>query len=198
MRPAEDADLEAIVACLTRNLSRYQLAPAWSEEDLRSDARTPDLSPSDFWVAERAGRVIGCVARWDQSGFKQTVVHGYSGALCLARPLVNLCAPLLGVPRLPAVGQPLPHAYLSHVAVDDDDVAVWLALAARAFDASVGAAWSYLTLAFAEGHPLLAPTRRAFKTLQYWSVIYVVYWEDGADAAARLDARVPHPELAIL
>jgi hypothetical protein len=198
IRQAGDADLGDLVACLGRNLGRYQLAPAWSEDDLRSVARTPDLSSTDFWVAERAERVIGCVARWDQSGFKQTVVHGYRGALRLARPLVNLCAPLIGVPRLPAAGQPLPHAYLSHAAVDGDDVEVWLALASRAFDASVGGPWSYLTFAFSDGHPLLEPTRRAFRTLQYWSVIYVVYWEDGREAAARLDERVCQPELAIL
>ena len=84
-------------------------------------------------VATRAGRVVGCVARWDQRRFKQVVVRGYSRRIARWRPFVNAAGRWLGVPPLPAVGDRLELAYLSHLAVDGDnaDVAVALVAAAR-------------------------------------------------------------------
>ena len=187
-----------IAGCLQRNYRRYQFAPVWKTEDLTDPQRCRGLAPADFVIAQRSGRVVGCMATWDQSAFKQTVVHGYSGALKVFRPLVNLAAPFVGLPRLPGVGKPLPHAYFSHLAVDDDDPAVLMALMARSFNGALGRGWSYVTLAFAERNPLLTEVKRGFRHLEYRSRIYLVHWDDGADAVSRIDDRIPHLELAVL
>ena len=49
---------------------------------------------------------------------------------------------------------------------------------------------------FAERNPLLAPSAAAERG--NGSLLHVVYREDGACAASRLDARVAHVEVALL
>lgn len=198
VRRATDADLAGIAAFLQAELARYQFAPCWSEDDLRSPERRRDLTARDFRVYERGGRVEGVAALWDQGAFKQTIVRGYSGALALARPLANALAPLLGIPPLLAVGQPLRHAYVSHLATRGDDPDAALALIARILADARAADLGALTLALARRHPLLPPIRRAFRCLEYRSVLHLVHWDDGADAVAALSDRVPYLELATL
>jgi hypothetical protein len=49
-----------------------------------------------------------------------------------------------------------------------------------------------------QANPLCDVLRARFPTHSYVSMVYVVYWEDGADAAAQIDGRTLHPEVAIL
>ncbi len=186
--------LEDIVACLDRNGRRYQFTPRWTIEDLLSAKRTPGLEPRDFLVAIAGGRVAGCAATWDQRAFKQVVVRGYSRRLARWRRVVNLAGPWAGVPALPAVGRPLEFVYLSHVAVDDDrpDVAAALISEARH---RLPADVNYIITAFAEGSRMLAAAGR-HRT--YRSELYLACWADGQHLVESIDARPPHPEVAIL
>jgi len=186
--------LPDIVACLDRNGRRCQFTPRWTIDDLLSARRTPGLEPRDFLVAIAGGRVTGCAAIWDQRGFKQAIVRGYSQRLARWRRVVNLAGSWLDVPALPAVGRPLPFVYLSHVAIDDDrpDVAAALVSEARR---RLPAGVSYMVTAFAEGSPMLLAAGR-HRT--YRSVLYLACWPDGQRLVESLDARLPHPEVAIL
>ena len=189
--------LDGIVACLWRNGRRYQFAPCWTEEDLSSDVRTPDLRLEHFVVAMRDCRVVGCVACWDQRRFKQAVVRGYSARAARWRPLVNLAGGWLGIPRLPDVGRRLEFAYLSHLAVDDDDADVAVALIAAA-RRRLPPDIDCVATGVADDSPLLTAFRRAFRHREYHSLLYLAFWPDGECLAKTLDGRVPHPEVAIL
>jgi hypothetical protein len=187
-----------IAACLWRNLRRYQFAPCWTAEDLLSADRTRGLSPEHFFVAIRQGRVIGCLGCWDQRAFKQVVVRGYSPTLTRWRPLVNATAPWLGAPALPAVGQPLAFAYLSHAAVDDDRDDVMAALAAAACRQARTAGLDDVAIAVTAGHPLLGAIARGFRHRAYFRVLAVANWPDGDARLRSLDGRLPQPEVAVL
>ncbi len=197
LRAATASDLPDVAACLQRNLARLQFAPAWTADDLASPARCRGLSPGNFVLALRGPRLVGCVALWDQRAFKQTVVCGYPRALGLVRPLLQHVGPWLGLPRLPPVGAELGHAFLSHLAVDDDDPRVAAALVRRALN-QAPAELSYVATALSPRHPLFAPLRSTFRPLVYRSVLFTVHWPDGAGAVATLDKRVPHLEVAVL
>ena len=186
--------LPDIVSCLDRNGRRYQFTPRWTIEDLLSAKRTPGLEPGDFLVAIAGGRVAGCAAIWDQRAFKQVVVRGYSRRLATWRRLVNLAGPWVGVPALPAVGRPLEFVYLSHVAVDDDQPDVAAALISEARH-RLPADVNYIITAFADGSPMLAAAGR-HRT--YRSELYLACWADGQHLVESIDARLPHPEVAIL
>jgi hypothetical protein len=200
--PAEAGRLEQveeIATCLDRNAARYQLARRWTAADLDSTERCPGLRPADFRLAfGSGGRVIGTAALWDQSAFKQVVVRGYSPGVARARFWINRGAWLVGAPRLPAPGRALPHAYLSHVAVDGDDAPVFERLLAAILAEASRRRYAYVVAGFADRHPFLPVVRRRCRVREYASVLHVVYGEDGVRPASSLDGRVPHVEVALL
>ena len=185
-----------IARCLQRNLRRYQFAPLWSEEDLRSTERTRDLNPADFLVRMDGDRVTACLARWDQRRFKQVVVRGYRPALRRLRPWANLGLAATGRRPLPAAGSTLNLAYLSHAAADGDRLELLLPLikAARAWAA--GTDIDYLVMGFAVANPLLDAVRRRFGGRSLNSVLYLV--GPASMSLHGLDRRIPHVECATL
>ncbi|MBX3468861.1 MAG: hypothetical protein KF878_18480 [Planctomycetes bacterium] len=196
VRQGDPGLLEPVAACLQRSARRYQFAPCWTAADLASPERARGLRPEDFVVALRGGEVVGCAAVWDQRAYKQTRVTGYSRRMAWARPVANLLAPLLGTPRLPRAGAALRDAFLSHLAVDDDDPAVARALLAAALRGARGK-HDLVTLALDPTGPLFE-VARAFPHRPYPSVLYAVHWEDGAAAVAALDDRPAWIEAALL
>ena len=190
--------LPDIAACLQRNYARYQFAPHWTADALADPALCRGLSAESFLVALRSGRVVGCLAVWDQQGFKQNVVRGYDRTLRVVRPLVNAVSRVAAIPRLPAVGEPIPQACLSHVAVDGDDASVLVEMLERALHEARLRKLAYLSLGLMDANPMLRPVRSTFRHIDYRAVLYVVYWPDGEGRARRLDARPAHVELATL
>jgi hypothetical protein len=195
---ARAADLPAVAACLERNRRRYQFAARFTVEDLRSPERSRGLRPEDFQLAVAGTELIGCLALWDQTSFKQVVVHGYSRRLMLLRPWINLVAPLIGVPRLPAADRGLPHGCVSHVAVDGDRADVFLALLAGALEDAGARNHACVLVGLAARHPWAAEVERSYGGRRYSSVIYAVHDEAGAEEVHRLDGRLPHLEVALL
>ncbi len=197
VRQASELSLPAIVQCLESNLSRYQFAPVWTEDDLRSTTRTRGLEATDFLVRTDRDRVTACVAIWDQRGFKQVVVRDYAPALRRLRPLVNLLLAIAGRPRLPPPGSTLELAYLSHLAVDGDRASAAVALIRTARREAGRRGLDYLVLSLTEGNPMLPAIRRAFPARELESVLYLVHSGDRA-TNPELDDRCPHVEAAIL
>ena len=173
--------LPGILSCLERFGRRHQFAPHWTAANI--------LQPERFYVALDGNRVAGCLALWDQRAFKQAVVRGYDRSLARWRPLLNLFGT-----RLPAVGQPLAQAYLSHVGVDGDDPRVLGTLLAAAMGDARRAGLDYATIGFAARHPLSEVVRRGYRCREYASILYAVH----GDKPQVLDGRIPHPEVALL
>ncbi len=190
--------LTDIAEVLARHGSDYQFHPVWSEDTLRSASRCRGLAPHDFLVCKDDDRIQGCLALWDQRSFKQTVIRGYSRGLGRVRPILNIVAPVIGRPRLPSPGARLESAFLSHCAVAEDDDETLLALVATSCEQAITRGIDYVMISFAERNPLAKVIRKRFPCHEYVSVIYAVFWEDGADAVSQLDNRIPHPEVAIL
>jgi hypothetical protein len=190
--------IEDIATCLERNRVRYQFAPRWTTRELLSPERSRGLRPRDFLMAVCRGAVIGCVALWDQSGFKQIVVRNYGTKMRRWRPIVEISARLLGTPRLPSPGRPIPHVYLSHVAVDDDNVGVFSALLAAAYNEARERRHACLVAGFADRHPFLRVIQRRYRAWRYSSILYAVCWEGGKAAVDVIDRRVPHLEVGLL
>jgi hypothetical protein len=188
--------LGEIVACLKRNHARRQLAPVYSEADFGSPWLR-GLRVEDFYVARRAGEVVGVLAAWDQSAFKQTVVRGYARRLALARPFYNLAARLAGFPRYPPVGQALRCFYASLIAIDDDALPVFRALLRTLYNDHVGGSYHYFVIGLHERDPLL-PALGDYTLTPFAGRLFLVHFEDGEEARRALDARVPYVELAML
>lgn len=191
-------DLSAIAVCLARSYRQYQFAPVWRARDLADPKRCPGLRPEDFLIVRRGPGIAACVALWDQSAFKQTIVSGYSSRVGWARPLINLAALLTGMPRLPAAGEPLRQVYLSHLAVDGNEAELFCLLIDAAL---VEAHRRRLTLALvglATRHPLADLVRRRYRPHEYRTVLHLVHWADQNAARDAPAAGLPHVEIAVL
>lgn len=195
---ADRIGLFATAEVLMRNYPRYQFAPCWTAGELESSDRVRGLRAADFLVALRRGSIAGCLAVWDQRAFKQVVVRGYSAAVGRWRPFINLVAPFAGMTRLPPAGRELRFAYLSHLAVDEDDPDVVVALVGEGLRVARARGLDYVALGLSAAGPLTEPVERAFVHRSYESVLYVVFWPDGTHLAEALDRRPSHPEIAVL
>lgn len=195
-RSATVDDAADIAFALQRTGVRYQFSPIWREADLRDPGLTLGLELEDFSVLERDGRLSAVVAVWDQRAFKQQVIRGYGGWMAAGRPIINLLAPLLNVPRLPPVGSPLGSAWLSHLAVDQDDLDETVTVIAHAAARARARGLPSLVLGLSASDPRVAGLRRAFRPLVYRSAMFTVDWRDGASDT--LDDRPDNPEVALL
>jgi hypothetical protein len=190
----EGVGLGPIADCLIRNYRRYQCAPVWDESALTSAG----LGAEDFLVLREGERVGACVAIWDQRKSRQTVVRGYRAPLGLLRPLVNLTAPLAGLPVLPPSGQPLAQAFLSHLSCDGDDPGAMARLLRAALAEARRRGLGQLLLGLADGHPLLPGARALRRHLSYRSDMYSVHWGPRASSGEFAAAGPIQPELATL
>jgi hypothetical protein len=198
IRRATPDDAPEIAACLQRVLQEFQFAPHWTVESLLDQERTRDLVIEDFTVATKAKKICGCVARWNQQGFKQNMVNGYQGYLKVVRPAVNLVGKYFGIPYLPDPGQAFKSIFLSHLAIDADCQSALISLLMTACNQALEDGHQTATIGMADRNPWLSMIRKSFKGFVYDSLIYTVHWPDDEAHVLKLDDRVPHLELAVL
>ncbi len=155
------------------------------------------ISPQDFLVAFKGGRIEGVAAIWDQMPFRQYVVDGYSLPY---RPMVlgsNILGILSGFPPLPKAGNPFRHACLSCVAIRDDSAQVFSFLLNHALEGLSACKTSFLAVGMAEQDPLLKIAGK-FRHKKLRSRIYAVDWGDANDKIISLDPRPAYLELGSL
>jgi hypothetical protein len=187
-------DEHALIRFLHEHGARRQFFPAWQATDFDSPA-TQGLRLSDVLLARRHGEIVGVSGWWDQSSFKQTVVHGYDRWLSLSRPFYNIAAPLLQRPPLPAVGEEIRYAYAAFNCVAEDDAEVFKALLRALYNLAAARGCHYLMIGLAERDPLL-PLARGYAHIAYPSRLYLASWNE--DLYERLDQRIPYLEIATL
>jgi len=195
---ANAQDIDQIINCLNRNNRRFQFASCWSKADLLSNSRCRGLSVENFFVIRRGNQIVGCLALWEQSAFKQVVVKDYSGAIRYGRPLINLFSRLLGYPTLPPIDQSIKQIFVSHFAMDNDDPTLLVPLLKTAINHAKKLGQKLVLFGLSQRHPCLAKLRREFRHILYSSDIYLVHWND---IELEIDQFARHPlhlDIAVL
>jgi ribosomal protein S18 acetylase RimI-like enzyme len=116
---ATSADVGEMAELWRRVAPGRQFAPVFNADSMSAwIADAPGLDIGDYRVARgRDGRILGFVAWWDQTVFKQSRVLRYSFRLAAARTALNGLAKLSGGVRLPSIGEPLRYRTALHVCV---------------------------------------------------------------------------------
>jgi hypothetical protein len=185
--------LPEIVDCLNRNNARRQFAPVHTVSMFQKQWR--DFRAQDFYVAIRNSRVIGALARWDQSSFKQTRVAGYARPLRWLVSFANALRPLTGAPRYPKPGEELAYFYISFIAVDDDDLSIFQALLRHAYNDAVENKYVYGILALHERDPL-RQSLRDYSLTPFSGRLFCVTFDDGKHLFRKLKPLIPYLEAA--
>ena len=193
IRRATAADWANIVAFLNRENARYQFAPVYHENDL-ANGRLRGMQPENIFISEAGGAIVGTLALWQQSAFRQIHIDAYRGAWRLIRPVYNALARLTPLAPLPRAGEALKYAYLSLMAVQNDNLAVFRALLRQAYRASHGTGLHYLIGAFHERHPL-RPAFADYAGIPSGGQLFTVQF-DGEPYP--LDGRVPYIDAAAI
>ncbi len=197
LRMAHAGDLPRLFEFLQRNGPRRQFFPVYQADDFQATTATfRGLTLPDLCLAFRHDRIVGVLGRWDQRGFRQTVVQSYRGPLRWLRPVYNVAAVMRHRPKLPRAGESFAFITGALPLVEDDDAEIF------------GAMIDYQTSRPAEDRPFwliglherdaLLPAIRARQVTSYITRLYYVSWEDGAKLRAALDDRSPYLELGSL
>lgn len=107
MERAKWSDVGAMAELWSRIAPQKQFAPVFSETTFADWIRSaPGLDISSFLLARSSrGEVLGFMALWDQSSFKQMYVEKYSRKMAVVASLTNAIAPRAGGARLAAPGE---------------------------------------------------------------------------------------------
>lgn len=193
VRRATMQDWSQIVAFLNREHARFQFAPYYREADLFNH-RLRGLNIDDIYLACRDDVIIGTLALWQQSAFRQIRVADYQGAWRWLRPIYNGLAAISPLTRLPEKGGILRCAYLALTAVEHDDLNVFRALLRHVYRDACGRGLHYLVASLHERHPLL-PALDDYMKMDAGGYLFTVQFDDEMLA---LDGRVPFVEAAAL
>jgi hypothetical protein len=195
IRRADATTLDHALTFWRTHGPRRQFFPLTTRADFDGGEALRGLHPEDVFLAWHGDRVVGTMALWEQSAYKQDVVHAYGPALRRLRPAYDLAARLLGARPLTPPGEAIALAFAARVCVADDDPGVMRALL-RAVTAEAHArGLAYLMVGLADDDPLL-PVVRRHPHITYRSDLFALSWTD--DPLARLDGRVPYVEIATL
>ena len=177
-----DVGPEALFGLLREAGRRRQFFPILEPGDLGGPLLR-GLSLDDFLVARSpGGELLGCAALWDQSGFKQFTVEGYSPGVQRALPMLRPLARIgLGIaPPLP--GEELRLLNLAFACLREDDPRVLVALLRAAGRRASGGDHHGVVFGFHERDPLRPGRVPGFA---YASRVFLVCWDEDLPAARR-------------
>ena len=198
IRQAECEDVPLMIRFWQQEGARKQFFPEYNAEDLlSSDGLLHGLDLKDILLAYSGQELVGTMAAWDQTSFRQSLVIGYNRRLSLLRLPYNWIAPLLRYPMLPHPGSILDYFYLSLICIKENDPHVFTSLLAR-ITKQYRSRHALFMAGLHERDPLL-PILRQYRYFPYVSHLYVVCWEDGEEDFRNLDRwRIPYVELGAL
>lgn len=198
VRRAQYSDIPAIVQCLQSNAKQKQFYPVYLQDDFQgNNGFLKGFNFTDFFLSSRNNRLVGVMGMWDQRAFKQIVVRGYSPVLEKTRPLYNRIAAFFGSVKLPEIGNNLAVTYAFAIAVENNDVNIFVQLLAAVCNEANRRQSDYLAVGLHSRDPLCLGVKRTRHFL-YKSNLYVVHWKDGIVDFNALDDRVPYLEIATL
>ncbi len=140
-----------------------------------STLRAFGLPIGSFVVAKRNGCIVGLCAVWDQTSFRQILIKAYGFPLRIFVNLYNAFCFLWRLPRLPRKGQMLRLAYLSHLFVKQNDVAVFHAML-QFIQANHVTELPFLAVGLQASDPLLT-VLSGFPGIKYKSQLYLASYD---------------------
>jgi hypothetical protein len=191
----ETAPADELAEFINRISATRNLAAAWTPERLAA-LSAHHLPLKDFGVVRARGRILAVAALWDQRPFRQTVIHGYSRALAVARPLINTVGRAFAIPRLPDPGSILSHAFLSPLVSAMGNGSLLPDLVAATCRRAAARHVEFVTLALPSNDERLRLLQNRFHCRRYASRIYQVRWADEPEVT--LDHRPLLPDVALL
>lgn len=194
LRRATADELDEIVYFVNARRAAHPWSAALDRADFSPGGRCDTLRAEDFFVARRHGRICATVAAWDQGRLRQAHIERYARVTQLLRVPYNILASVRGLPKLPALGEPLPYLYLAFIAVQDDDALLCAALLRHVSNELSSGRWLYALATLHEDDPLLPQFLAYPGTTSVVRLFEVDFSQNGECVNVHVDA--PSPQRA--
>jgi hypothetical protein len=195
VRPLKRPEVPQLIEFLNTSGRDRLFFPCLTAEDFASGATTfRGLGPDHVLCAWRGDRLVGTLAAWDQSPFRQTVVERYAGILRCWKPFHSIVAAARGWPRFPAPGSQLRTLTL---ALPVAGGATFLQLLAATQQRHQSTAADSLLLGLFERDPLVK-TVQPLAMYTYATRVFVVTWDPATVKPERFNGRNLYLELGCL
>ncbi len=198
-------NLDEVVIHLNKWGRNHDFFPYYTAEDFLDNRILKGFHLDDLVILRKGKEILGTLGIWDQSGFKQSVVDGYSDFLRRLRPGYNVLAGLTGFPRLPAPGETIDSVYGCCLCLKDNNCFYFRILLREVYNLAVTGKFSYLMIGLSEEDPLVSELR-TYRKILYHSDLYIfrlvkeAYSESGGfpGGGIRKPGGVPRIEIASL
>jgi hypothetical protein len=198
IRSPSESELPELVSFLNQEGQHRLFFPALEVDDfLQKTSTYRDLRLDQIFCAWRDDRIVGTLAGWDQSAFKQSHIERYHGHWKWSRHVYNLAARCLHLPRFPRPGDALRNVMLALPVIQNSDEAVWRALLHKIRTLPVVKQNDSLALGLFELDPLVPLVRRV-SVHCYETRVYVVSWDPDQVQPQRFNGRNVYLELGCL
>lgn len=196
---AVPGDLPELVRFLRLEGSRRQFFPVWTEHALNR-LTALGLRIEDIRIARRRGAIVGVMALWDQSAYKQAMVCGYAGWMKVLASLSSLGRAWGGRGFLPDVGGEIRSAYASLVCLANDDGRVFARLLRSVYNLAAARRVDYLLVGLDARDPQLRVVR-SYSHYSYPSRLFLGSWtRSGSEREfhEQPDGRLAYVDIATL
>lgn len=157
-------DLDQMIRLWSRVAPSRQFAPIFGADSLAAWIRlAPGLDISSYLVARScAGEIVGFLALWDQSSFKQMYVEKYSRQMSIVAAINNAIAPRIGGARLAKPGEEMKYRTAVHVCVPSDAPEVLHSLLVAGHNQMRHSGCAFFNVGLDVADPLSVATRGLF------------------------------------
>lgn len=196
IRRANEGDLIAIFNFIETEAANKQFSPVVTREDYNT-SRLRDLRAEDFYIATDDREIVGVVACWDQSKFRQTHVESYSAGMRLIKPLYNLLCHAMPLKPFPASGESVPYFYLAFITIKNNSPDIFSLLLRYLYNDRRTGRWAYFIPGLHERDPL-AKALIEYRKIDIAGRLYIVHYPEDELHYRQLDERVPYVEISMI
>lgn len=180
LKLADNNNLQEIINFLNKEGSKKQFFPVITEEYIAS---LPGLSLSDFFIAYQNEEIVGVMANWNQTSFRQVIMKKYR----------NKAKILKYLPFLPKENKEIMLSYVSFFALKDNDGNIFEFLLSNIHKQSK----LPIAICLHEKDNLNIIMKKYFKII-YKSRLYIADYKTDEEIAKLTDDRIPYIELGLL
>lgn len=172
--------MDKIVKFLNTEGRKKQFFPVYTKEYFLN---LPNFSPNDFYIALKDDEIIGVMAKWDQTPFKQVVIKKYNGHWGWIKHF------------LPKINQPIKQFYLSFIAIENNNNEIFEAILNRIYNDNKH--YKYFSLILHTNDCLNNSLKKYFN-IKYKSRLYITEFMTDTKIKDLIDDRIPYLELVSL
>ena len=174
--------LDDIVKFLNTEGAKKQFFSVYTKEYFLN---LPNFNIEDFYVAIKNNEILGVMAKWEQTPFKQVIIKKYNNKWKWIKKLIGKI--------LPQEHEPIKQFYLSFIVIKNNNNFVFEALLSKIYNDNMN--YKYFSLILHSKDNLNLSLKKFF-SIKYKSRLYITEFIEDEEIIKMVDDRIPYLELA--